>query len=82
MMLELLPAWAIMVGLVLTGLLYLRAIRELDRAAGDPVGPVVLTRRERAVIRGMERDLARTVDDDRVPDTEPGHIDRSRESRP
>lgn len=75
-MLELLPAWGIMVGLILTCLLYFRAIQKLDRAAGDPVGPVVLTRRERLVIRGMERGFAR-VDRDREPDTGSGVIDRN-----
>jgi hypothetical protein len=60
-MLELLPVWILVVGLIVAWRLYLHAFRELDRAAGDPVGPVVLSRAERTAIRNLERQFMRAA---------------------
>ena len=65
-MLELLPVWIVVVGLILVWRQYLHAFRELDRAAGDPVGPVVLTRQERTAIRDLEGQFARSSGRDPV----------------
>jgi hypothetical protein len=65
-MLELLPAWILVIGLIPVCRLYLRALRELDRAAEDPAGPVVLTRQERTAIRDLEHQFARASDMDQV----------------